>query len=140
MIRKAFVMMVNPDRHEEYEKRHNPIWPELEDALKQHGVRSYSIFLLPETTQLFAYAEIEDEARTLLEYATSLERVMVSTDKHLLYLAKQWIKEGRSFRLIWWEQRRTQRILLPTVLDAFDEIAANENAFLYPIEYLRLPK
>jgi hypothetical protein len=34
----------------------------------------------------------------LLEYATSLERVMVSTDKHLLHLAKQWIKEGRSFR------------------------------------------
>jgi hypothetical protein len=76
----------------------------------------------------------------LLEYATSLDRVMVSTDKHLLHLAKQWIKEGRSFRLIWWEQRRTQRILLPIVLDAFDEIAADEHAFLYPIEYLKLPK
>ena len=29
MIRKAFVMSVNPDRHEEYEQRHSPIWPEL---------------------------------------------------------------------------------------------------------------
>ena len=63
MIRKAFVMQVHPDRHEEYEKRHNPIWPELEALLKEHGVHNYSIFLHPETHQLFAYAEIEDEAR-----------------------------------------------------------------------------
>ena len=63
MIRKAFLMMVNPDQHEEYEKRHNPIWPELEKTLKEHGVLSYSIYLLPETNQLFAYAEIEDEEK-----------------------------------------------------------------------------
>jgi L-rhamnose mutarotase len=63
MIRKGFLMMVNPDRHEEYEKRHNPIWPELEKTLKEHGVLTYSIFLLPETNQLFAYAEIEDEEK-----------------------------------------------------------------------------
>jgi L-rhamnose mutarotase len=25
MIRKAFVMQVNPDAHEEYARRHNPI-------------------------------------------------------------------------------------------------------------------
>ena len=63
MIRKAFVMGVKRGCEAEYEKRHNPIWPELETVLKQHGVRSYSIFLHPETNQLFAYAEIEDEAR-----------------------------------------------------------------------------
>ena len=61
MIRKAFVMQVNPDQHEEYERRHNPIWPELEEMIKAHGVTSYSIFLEPESNQLFAYAEIEDE-------------------------------------------------------------------------------
>ncbi len=63
MIRKAFVMQVNPDRHEEYRKRHNPIWPELEATLKSHGVHNYSIFLDPETNQLFGYVEIEDEKR-----------------------------------------------------------------------------
>ena len=35
MIRKAFVMSVNPDQHEEYEKRHSPIWPELEEMLTE---------------------------------------------------------------------------------------------------------
>lgn len=63
MIRKAFVMGVNPDQHAEYERRHRPIWPELEETLKAHGVLSYSIYLDAETNQLFAYAEIEDEAR-----------------------------------------------------------------------------
>jgi L-rhamnose mutarotase len=62
MIRKAFVMSVNPDQHAEYERRHHPIWPELETVLKEHGVHNYSIFLHKETNQLFAYAEIEDEA------------------------------------------------------------------------------
>jgi len=63
MIRKAFVMSVHAGFEMEYERRHNPIWPELGEILAEHGVRSYSIFLHPETRQLFAYAEIEDEAR-----------------------------------------------------------------------------
>ena len=61
MIRKAVVMEVNPDRHAEYEKRHNPIWPELEEVLRSHGVHNYSIFLHADTHQLFAYVEIESE-------------------------------------------------------------------------------
>jgi len=63
VIRKAFVMSVNPGCEAEYERRHRPIWPELEAVLKQHGVHSYSIFLLPATRQLFACAEIESEAQ-----------------------------------------------------------------------------
>ena len=63
MLRKAFVMSVNAGQEAEYERRHNPIWQELEDVLKSHGVHNYSIHLLPATGQLFAYLEIEDEAR-----------------------------------------------------------------------------
>ena len=63
MIRKAFVMSVHPGSEAEYERRHRPIWKELEDTLRAHGVHNYSIFLHPGTRQLFAYAEIEDEAR-----------------------------------------------------------------------------
>lgn len=44
MIRKAFVMQVNPDAHAEYQRRHSPIWPELEAELKAHGAHNYSIF------------------------------------------------------------------------------------------------
>ena len=42
-------MSVNAGAEEEYEERHNPIWPELEKVLKGHGVLNYSSFLLPET-------------------------------------------------------------------------------------------
>lgn len=63
MIRKAFRMWVHPDRHDEYARRHDPIWRELEQTLERHGVRSYSIFLDPATSDLFAYVEIEDESR-----------------------------------------------------------------------------
>ena len=63
MIRKAFLMSVNTDSHDEYERRHRPIWPELQAVLKAHGAHNYSIFLDPETRQLFGYVDIEDEAR-----------------------------------------------------------------------------
>ena len=63
MIRKAFVMSVNKGVEAEYERRHRPIAQDLHEVLKSHGVKNYSIFLHPETNQLFGYAEIEDEAR-----------------------------------------------------------------------------
>ncbi len=62
MIRKAFLMTLKPGAAAEYEKRHNPIWPELQAVLKSHGVKTYSIFLDgSDELKLFAYAEIESE-------------------------------------------------------------------------------
>jgi L-rhamnose mutarotase len=63
VIRKAFRMSVHPDQQAEYERRHRPIWQELEDALVSHGVHTYSIYLDEATSDLFGYAEVEDEAR-----------------------------------------------------------------------------
>lgn len=62
-IRKAFVMQVNSDAHEEYQRRHTPIWPELEAVLKQHGAHHYAIYLDAQRNLLFATVEIESEAR-----------------------------------------------------------------------------
>jgi L-rhamnose mutarotase len=63
MIRKAFVLSVHAGREAEYTRRHQPIWPELETALLAHGVQTYSIFLHPDTRQLFAYVEFQSEAQ-----------------------------------------------------------------------------
>ncbi|MDP0499946.1 MAG: L-rhamnose mutarotase [Verrucomicrobiota bacterium JB022] len=63
MIRKSFVMSVNTGCEAEYEHRHNPIWDELAATLKAHGAHNYSIFLHPETRQLFGYVEVESEER-----------------------------------------------------------------------------
>jgi len=63
MIRKSFVLSVDAGQEAEYERRHRPIWQDLIDTLKAHGAHNYSIFLHPETRQLFGYVEIEDDAR-----------------------------------------------------------------------------
>ncbi|WP_208560027.1 L-rhamnose mutarotase [Marinilactibacillus kalidii] len=63
MIRQAIRMKVYPDKHEEYKKRHDEIWPELEKAIKAYGCHSYSIWLDEEKHLLFGYLEIEDEKK-----------------------------------------------------------------------------
>jgi len=65
-------MSVHPDRHAEYARRHDPIWPELAEVLRAHGVLSYSIFLDETTSELFAYAEIESEERWLAIAGTAV--------------------------------------------------------------------
>ncbi|WP_111640650.1 L-rhamnose mutarotase [Marinimicrobium alkaliphilum] len=54
MEKIAFVMQLNPGQAEIYKQRHDDIWPELAAQLKQAGVSDYSIFLHPDTHQLFA--------------------------------------------------------------------------------------
>lgn len=61
VIRKAFRMVVDPGEEGEYERRHRPVWPELQATLVEHGVRTYSIFLDRETNDLFAYVEVDCE-------------------------------------------------------------------------------
>ena len=56
------MMTLKPGTWIEYEKRDNPIWPELQEVLSSHGVHNYSIYLdRSSNRRLFAYAEIESE-------------------------------------------------------------------------------
>ena len=63
MIRKASIMYVHNNCFGEYKRRHDEIWPEMVEVLKNHGAHNYSIFLDETSGQLFAYVEIESEAR-----------------------------------------------------------------------------
>ena len=45
---------------EEYEKRHNNLWPEMKDMIHTYGGKNYTIFWDEETNTLFGYIEIED--------------------------------------------------------------------------------
>src|SRR3954452_24370248 len=60
MQRVAFKMKLFKGKEDQYKKRHNEIWTELKDLLKQTGIRDYSIFLDEETNDLFAYLTIDD--------------------------------------------------------------------------------
>ncbi len=59
--RFGFKMKMLPGFREEYKKRHNEIWPELVQLLKEEGIGNYSIFLDEETNMLFAYQEQHGE-------------------------------------------------------------------------------
>ncbi len=58
MNRFAFKMKLKPGFTEEYQKRHDKIWPELASLLKQSGISNYSIFLDEASNTLFAYQEV----------------------------------------------------------------------------------
>ena len=61
MQRVTFKMKLFNGFEEEYKRRHDALWPELEILLKQAGIEDYSIFLDEETNVLFGYLIIEDK-------------------------------------------------------------------------------
>lgn len=48
MQRVCFQLQVKPDRIEEYKARHAQVWPEMLQALAEHGWHNYSLFLRPD--------------------------------------------------------------------------------------------
>ncbi len=54
MEKYAFKMQLNPGMRDEYNKRHDEIWPELLTLLKDAGISDYSIHLDEETNTIFA--------------------------------------------------------------------------------------
>jgi L-rhamnose mutarotase len=61
MERLAFKMYLNEGQKQEYKKRHDELWPELHQLLKNAGVSEYSIFLDEETNTLFAFQKVSGE-------------------------------------------------------------------------------
>jgi L-rhamnose mutarotase len=62
MARVAFKMKLNKGAEEEYKKRHDELWPELQQLLKATGISEYSIFLDEETHTLFGVLKADNPA------------------------------------------------------------------------------
>lgn len=58
MQRLAFKMKLNKGQKAAYIKRHNELWPALQQLLKENGVSEYSIFLDEDTNTLFAFQKV----------------------------------------------------------------------------------
>lgn len=61
MERVCFQLQVRPDRLAEYKRRHEAVWPEMLDALRDAGWRNYSLFLRDDGL-LIGYVEADDLA------------------------------------------------------------------------------
>lgn len=60
MEKYAFKMHLDEGKLPEYKQRHDDIWPELVELLKEAGVSDYSIFLDEDTHTLFGVMWRED--------------------------------------------------------------------------------
>jgi len=61
MQRITFVMQVKPGYEDEYVRRHQNVWPEVQADMRRAGIQSMSIYRFGQ--QLFLYMEVEDYAR-----------------------------------------------------------------------------
>src|ERR1700726_1799379 len=64
MKRICFCLQVKRDRLEEYRARHQAVWPEMQEALRETGWHNYSLFLR-EDGLLVGYLETPDFRRAL---------------------------------------------------------------------------
>ncbi len=58
MASYAWILKVRPGYEEEYKKRHDDLWPEMDAALRASGITSYHIFR--HGLDLFGYFETDD--------------------------------------------------------------------------------
>ena len=56
--RSAFVLRVRPDKLDQYVEAHRNVWPELLAALRDAGIRNYTIFR--KGNEMFGYFESDD--------------------------------------------------------------------------------
>ena len=59
-MRSAWVMKLKPGQEAMYRQKHDEIWPEMVDLLRQQGIRNYTIYRHELT--LFAYFERDGAA------------------------------------------------------------------------------
>ena len=56
--RSAFVLHVKPEKIDEYVEAHTRVWPEMLQALRDAGIRNYTIYR--SGTDVFGYFESDD--------------------------------------------------------------------------------
>jgi L-rhamnose mutarotase len=96
-----WILEVRPGYEEEYKKRHDEIWPELTELIKDSGMKNYSIFR--HGLNLFGYFETEDLKKTISilnqgevnkrwgEYMTPIMKIEVDSEINFPFLLPlQW--------------------------------------------------
>lgn len=87
MERYAWKAVVKDGMKEEYVRRHNEIWPELVEVLKQAGIVNYSIWNVG--NELFGYYECENGA----DYAARVQAESPVVDRWNEYMKDVMVME-----------------------------------------------
>lgn len=62
MQRACFTFEIYPHMADEYKKRHDEIWPELVELIRESGLQNYTLFR--RGTQVIAYVECHPDVET----------------------------------------------------------------------------
>ena len=73
----------------------------------------------------------------LFVHAAKEARVFVTTDRRIQTTAERWLKEGRPFRMVTWKQDHHARMSDGDLIQAFEEMAEEEEPFAYPIRHIK---
>jgi L-rhamnose mutarotase len=90
MKRVAFKMKLLKGQEVEYKRRHDALWPELQELLKSKGISNYSIFLDEKTDDLFGVFEIDNQkaldelpnSPIMKKWWTYMKDIMDSNEDH----------------------------------------------------------
>jgi predicted nuclease of predicted toxin-antitoxin system len=73
----------------------------------------------------------------VFERAAREGRVFVTNDEGILEAAAEWLEQGRPFRMIFWPQEDYRAWTIGELVGAFEDLAAQDDPFLYPLVRLR---
>lgn len=90
MIRVGSIFKIKPELKDGYKKAHDKIWPELARAIKNVGLRNYSIFFRKDGT-LFSYLETDNYERSMAKLSK-----MDVAKRWWKYMDKYFVKESES--------------------------------------------
>jgi L-rhamnose mutarotase len=101
MERACFRFRLKPGAEAEYRRRHDEIWPEMLQALRDCGIANYTIFR--DGDSLIAFAQCQPDARTAFaamaatevdaRWSTSMEPLiegLTDADGNLHYATEMW--------------------------------------------------
>jgi L-rhamnose mutarotase len=94
--RICFTFPLEPGREDEYKRRHDEIWPELVDAIREAGIRNYSLFR--RGLQVIAYAECHPDAATAFGKVGSTDVNRRSAESFEDVIDRLVDEEGQPFR------------------------------------------
>ena len=78
----------------------------------------------------------DEDDDVLFEHAAKENLVFVTNDEDLLASTLSWLEENRSFRMIYWEKKRHDRVSIGTFLDKFEKLTEEDDPFCYSVRFL----
>ena len=79
----------------------------------------------------------KNDDEELLAWAAANGRVLATCDKGLQRIARRWLDQGRPFRMVFWPLERHREMTDGDMVEAFQAMVGNPNAFAFPIEHIK---